>query len=245
MILQIISIYNNQTLFEQMRESVFGRGGGNAETCEVIGLDNTSNYFSSAAEAYNYAFDHYCNADVLVFCHQDIIFLEGSIERVIELCMREKNTLFGAAGVKNAGHGNGTGRIVSYMASPDEYSRFSTLQKGATEEVFTLDECLIAANRNVFEKVRFDEKTCNGWHLYAADISMQCQVIGIPVQVFDANVIHLSGGNPDQTFYACEKRLVEKYRNKFSLISYTCGWAYTSRVRYKLLQIYRRIRYGV
>ena len=120
-----------------------------------------------------------------------------------------------------------------------------TLEKGTTQEVFTLDECLIAGNREVFRNLRFDEEVCDGWHLYAVDLSLQCQVKHIPVMVYGANIVHLSGGTQDESFYTCERKLVKKYRKEFPLISYTCGWAYTNPLKYFILRIYRRIRFGV
>ncbi len=108
-----------------------------------------------------------------------------------------------------------------------------------------MDECLICGSRELFSQLRFDEETCDGWHLYAAELSMQCQVRGNPVKVFDADIVHLSGGDPDKSFYSCEKKLAIKYRAHFSIISYTCGWAYTNPIKYSLLTLYRKIRYRI
>lgn len=239
----IISVYNNKKLNEQMLESALESKG--ELSCLFYSVDNTDNaQFHSAAEAYNSVLNVLPNTEVLVFCHQDILFLHNSLQTIYDLCSNNKKTLFGAAGVENVGHGD-KARIISSMAAEQEGWNFTTLPKGTTQDVFTLDECLICGSRELFETLRFDEQVCDGWHLYAAELCMQCHVKGIDVKVFDADIVHLSGGTTDSSFYACEKKLVKKYRKNFPIISYTCGWAYTNPVRYAFLKMYRRLRYGV
>ena len=240
--LAVICCYNQEMLMRQMRDSIQD-GGLEADEIDFIGLDNREKRFSSAAEAYNHAIAAESLAEVLVFCHQDIIFLEGSLKRIYELCIRSEQALYGAAGVRNTGHG-GKERVISAMAVIQRGWNYTTLKKDSIEDVFTLDECLIAGNRRLFESLRFDEEVCSGWHLYAAELSLQCIKRGIPVRVFDANIVHLSRGTQDSTFYECEKRLVKKYHRDFRMISYTCGWAYTDPVLYGLLCLYRRLRYS-
>lgn len=105
---------------------------------------------------------------------------------------------------------------------------YQSLAEDAIEDVFSLDECLIAANKKVFEMLRFDEQICDGWHFYAVELSLQCHVKKLGVKVFDANIVHLSGGNVDDSFYVTEEKVVRKYRRQFRKISYPCGWTYTN-----------------
>ena len=215
-------------------------------SCRIISVENkNNNLFSSAAAAYNSVLEKSPEAEVFVFCHQDIIFLNNALSNIYSRCIEEPYTLFGAAGVKNTGHRGGTGRIISSMALIKEGWNYKSLEKGTTQYVFTLDECLICASKALFSQIRFDELTCNGWHLYAADLCMQCQARGLSVKVLDADIVHLSAGNQDASFYDCERKLVKKYRGVFPVISYTCGWAWTDPIKYALLRLYRRIRFGV
>lgn len=241
--INIISVYNDAKLIEQMRRTV-EKTRKNYSVLYTL-IDNRDNRsFQSAAAAYNFSIGRNSAAEVLVFCHQDLLFLEGAIDTIYRLCVNNRNTLYGAAGVRNVGHGGGN-RIISSMAMIQEGCNYNSLEKGSTQDVFTLDECLIAGSIELFENLRFDDKVCDGWHLYAAELSLQCHVKGYDVKVFDANIVHLSGGNQDKTFYQCERKLVNKYRDRFPLISYTCGWAYTDPVRYGLLTLYRKIRYHI
>ena len=241
--LGIVTVYNNVELFSGLQKSV---SEASDISCKVIAIDNRDNMsFSSAAAAYNSVLALSPEAEVLVFCHQDIVFLNNSLLDIFSICKKEPFTLFGAAGVKNSGHGGGRKRIISSMALIQEGWNYESLPKGTTQDVFSLDECLICGSRELFSQLRFDDQVCDGWHLYATELCMQCHVKGIPVKVFDADIVHLSGGNQDKSFYDCEKKLVKKYRKKFPLISYTCGWAYTDPIRYWLLTAYRKLRYGI
>lgn len=71
--------------------------GGN---CQLIALDNTEGKYKSAASAFNRVLEQNVDTDILVFCHQDIIFLEGFVERIVQICSEYPEVLFGAAGVK-------------------------------------------------------------------------------------------------------------------------------------------------
>lgn len=239
--LTIIICYNNTKLLNQLKSSIVN-AGIQPQEIEWMALDNTNQRFTSAAEAYNYALKHVKDTEVIVFCHQDIILLQDSLKTLYELCIKNPYVLFGSAGVENVGHGS-KNRIISSMAMIQEGWNYKTLKKGTTKDVFTIDECLFGANSKLFQKIKFNEKICDGWHLYAVELSLQCQVKGYPVRVFDANIVHLSGGNQDKTFYDCEKKIVKKYRKDFTIISYCCGWAYTNPLKYFALRTYRRIKY--
>ena len=236
-VVDIIVCYNNNDLYSDMQRSIQERGGSGVKW-NIIGIDNTENSFKSAAEAYNYALKK-SNGDCVVFCHQDILFLEGSLATIAQKCLSFPKTLWGAAGVKKAGE------IISNMYCVREERKYGTLQEGNDAPVQTLDECLIAGHRSLFEKFPFDEETCYAWHLYAVDLSIQCILSKYEVKVFDANIIHLSGGNMDYTFWESEKRLAKKYQGKINKINTTCCWTYTHPFLFMLLRFYRRIRHKI
>ena len=242
--INIVVVYNNETLLEQMKDSIISKDASGSLSYEVIALDNTRGRFKSAAEAYNYALDNLCGAKCVVFCHQDIIFKEHSLQDIYDICSVNDRTLIGAAGVMNNRHnGWNAGATISAMSEgKDGIKKYDSLSKGTTREVFTLDECLIAAHRELFDEVRFDPVVCDGWHLYAVDLCLQCHLKGIRVLVYDANIIHLSGGNLNKSFYACESKLARKYRRDYKEICYTCGWTYTNPILLVLLRWDKRFR---
>lgn len=236
--LNIITVFNDEAQYEQLVSGVKDQAGPVEIQLSFVQLDNRSHRFSSAAEAYNYAIENYMDCDVAVFCHQDVRFSAKTIDRVINACLEEPNCLFGAAGVENKGKQN-WGKIISSLQGKE-----LNWNPGQSEKtVFVLDECFIAGNRKVFENLRFDEKTCDGWHLYAADFCIQCHLKGIDVKVIDVGVQHLSNGQVDKAFYRCEKKLALKYRREYKLISHTNGWSYTDPFKMVCQRAYRYVKY--
>ena len=236
--IDIVVCYNNETLFSEFEKTIRERGGSGV-CWKIIGVNNTENTFRSAAEAYNHALKKEVSGECIVFCHQDVLFLENSLRTIAEKCVMFPNVLWGAAGTRKAG------KVISNMAVIQEGWKYGTLRADRDEKVQTLDECMIAASRELFNNFHFDELTCDGWHLYAVDMSLQCLVSGNEVMVFDANIVHLSGGNMDASFWRIEKKLAEKYRGEFSRINTTCTWTYTNPFLFYLLRLYRRVRYKI
>ena len=230
--MDIVICYNRESMVDDLKKSISANRATDIEV-QVIALDNTQGRFPSAANAYNYALDNLCRAECVVFCHQDILFYEGAIRTIYDCCMQEKTTLWGAAGIKQ-----GQKKIFTSWESGEEL-------RANPQVVQTLDECLIAAHRSVFDQVRFDEEVCNGWHFYAVELCLQQAMLGNAVKVFGANIVHLSGGTMDKTFFECEKRVAKKYRGKIGLITYTNCWCWTNPVLFAGLKLYRKIRYKI
>ncbi len=240
--IDVVCVYTKPELVQQMKQSAL-ENGGYADVNFIL-LDNTSGRFSSAAQAYNYALCHECKSEVIIFCHQDIVFYENAVIAVYNLCQKNENVLYGAAGAVS-------NRCLLLCHVPRLYShiwqgtgqntfRYESLSAGEIRDVFTLDECLIAANRKLFDTVRFDEQTCDNWHMYAVELSLQCHVKRIPVCVFDANVLHLSMGVITPSFYATVEKVVAKYKKHFKVIVYPCGGVYTGPVLFFVYKVYRK-----
>lgn len=206
-----------------MTQSVISTVSPDIDFC-FVGIDNTDNKFTSAASAYNYSIKSLCNGDIYVFCHQDIVFNEGVLEKIEEICSKEKNWLIGAAGVRNEENRN----VISSIEDP--YGHYKTL-KGEAEEVFSLDECLIAGHKDIFTRLMFNDVLCDGWHFYTVEFCLRCHKNGIKVMVFDANIKHLSGGNVDDSFYKYIEKISDAYRNDFE-------WVATTIVRFSTKRLY-------
>ena len=232
--IDVVVCYNRKELVDGMERTLIEvkRATTDIEVNAIL-LDNTSGRFSSAASAYNYALKYLCEAECIVFCHQDILFHEGSLQTIYDCCMEEQTTLWGAAGIEQ-----GKKEIITAWESGE------SLRK-KPQAVQTLDECLIAANRKVFEQVKFDEDVCDGWHFYAVELSLQQAMLGRAVKVFGANIEHLSGGTMDRTFFECERKVAKKYRGKIGLITYTNCWCWTNPLLFTALRVYRKIRYRI
>lgn len=231
----VISTYNDKVLFEQMKKSL--TNGNRKHEVNVIGMDNSSGTFPSAAHSYQMALKEFSTSQVLIFCHQDVVFGEGAVEKMVDCVLREGNAVVGVAGAirtKKAPYN----QIVSAIHSGRE--RFDTLRIGEVQNVFTLDECVIAMKREIFDKVQFDSVTCDGWHFYVVDLCLQCHQQGIPVKAVGVNARHLSAGRRDQAYRRAEKRMAEKWRRNYDVLVFTTGWTYTKRLPFLFLRCFRK-----
>ena len=167
---------------------------------------------------------------MVVFLHQDILFEKPKfLEVLIHYVKTGPLGVYGLAGsLAQRSH-----RVVL-----QEWTEEPGLE---LQEVFSLDECLIAMGRELFDKYLFDEEACDGWHLYAVDLCSQCRVAGYKSFLLPAGARHLSGGNQDKAFYESEAKLAEKYKNRFPMIFTTCTWFYTG-LLYRPFCLYRAIR---
>ena len=212
-------------------------------TIDRVFLDNRNNDYHSAAFALNIGAQK-AKGEVFVFLHQDIEFLDPTVlKKIYNFSMANPNTVFGAAGVMSRNKRDYKNILLSSMYS----GLYRTKNYGLNDdpkECFTLDECLIACHRSVFEKIRFDEKTCDGWHLYGADLCLQAQTIeGLNVMAVPMDIWHKSNGNADKAYFKTQNRVAIKYRKFFKVINTTNGYQYTNTIKRIILNIYRIIRY--
>lgn len=235
-IARVIVCYNNSIQLGQMIETLHSE----KNTIVYNFIDNTNQRFPSAASAYNHAIQEQIPSDVIIFCHQDIRFSRDSIDIIVDACLKDKNTLFGTAGVKNEGRLN-WGGIISTLDGAK--MNWSSNDENNTVSVFVLDECIIAGHVSLFNKVSFDEDVCYNWHLYSADLCLQCHAVGAPVKIIDMKVKHLSPGHVNWAFIKTEGRLAHKYRKNYKIISHTNGWTYTGFLKRHLQLMYRFIKY--
>lgn len=218
--LSIACVYNKLEQFERFRHSVEDL----PFRVQLIAMDNRERAWSSAAAAYNHAVD-VAESDVVLFSHQDIVFLDGSfISEFIEKVRENHDLLVGVAGAVET-EGGYCRKMVSGMYQGSKLWRHHTAESPTM--VSTLDECLFGCHKDLFSKVHFDEETCNGWHFYAVDLSLQVQDADASVMVLPASVLHLSGGNRDDSYYVAQEKLKKKYAKSREVIVTTCGWTRT------------------
>lgn len=176
--ISLITCVNN---FDKYRKNV------KLANAELIAIDNTKNKYS-AAQALNAGVKEAKN-NIIVCCHQDIIFPENwadklikNIQKVKELS-RNKMGIVGTAGVKDNGHKHG------YMGD----GKYGHWNEGGIRigMVQTVDESCFAFEKSL--GLRFDEQF-NHFHFYGADLCLQALSIGKFNYGIDAEVTHLSGG---------------------------------------------------
>lgn len=164
---------------------------------ETIPIDNNGNRFS-AAQALNLGLER-AKGNLVVFCHQDVVFPEGWVIRL--LSRLEPLNSFGVAGPAGrctdggyAGHVIDNGKDWHYPPLP--------------REVQTLDELCLVIRRD--SGLKFDE-SFEQFHLYGADLCLQARLNDLPCYAVDCGLEHLSGGVKDEQWHAGKERFIRKW----------------------------------
>lgn len=213
----LICVYNDEDQLYAMALSAEEQ----TARVELVPVSGSDGRFASAASALNFG-ALAASAQTLIFLHQDVEFTEYDIlERLIGLASAN-DAVFGVAGAA----GNFfTKSIVSSIEESTGEKRFKhdTLQQDIAS-VSTLDECLIACSRRIFNEVGFDEVTLDGWHLYAVDFCLTARMKGFESYVVRSGVWHKSSGSLDDNFREYESRLARKYAAVYPEVVTTCTW---------------------
>ena len=182
-------------------------------SCEKILIDNRDNKFKSAAAALNYGASQVKTKYVL-FSHQDIYFTDkNALNELYNYMVQLNNSVIGVAGVKLDTSGTYTTVVHGDNKIPAGKHKIKKPVK-----VASIDECIFGMNIETYQKLLFDEKNFDNWHLYAADISYNANSNGINVYSVPSKIWHKSSGQVNHSFFVGFKRLRNKYGNDFDLI---------------------------
>jgi hypothetical protein len=185
--ISIVCVYNNEGLLSEYLLRSLAR---QTVKSELITVDNTKNTFKSAAEALNYG-GHKARGKYIMFVHQDIRLCLNTWISDAESTLDSLPNL-GVAGIAGKRKDGG----LSNLAHGISRVSVGTIIKDPTIAE-TVDECLLIVPHNVFDVLKFDEITCNGWHLYAVDYCLSSRLLGFETYVLPLPTHHLSSdGTP-------------------------------------------------
>lgn len=215
--ISVIICYTNNELMEEVVGYI--KLQSIADDIEIIGIDNRNNEFSSSAKALNFGADK-ANGEVLIFMHQDVLLEDpNSIEYIHDyLTSRNNLTLVGIAGVVK----NPREVCSAITETRERIVRHANVITEPTK-VETLDECLLAITSKDFTGNRFDEITCDNWHLYGVDLSLNIGLKGGDIVCLPIKAVHLSTGNINKSYYKSLKKVIKKYKKQVPCIYATCG----------------------
>ena len=172
----------------------------------------------SLTEAYNRGVKR-ARGEVIVFSHDDIEHLRVDFAREL-LGSIESADLVGAAGTSRcvdaywaaAGHPNLHGSCA-YPASGGTVNLvIYGIDASMTQGIQALDGMFFAARREVFERVTFDEKNFDGFHVYDVDFSFCAYKAGFRVAVNNNFlVLHKSGGQFGDAWLHYRERFLRKH----------------------------------
>ncbi|MBK5263205.1 MAG: hypothetical protein JJE17_11665 [Peptostreptococcaceae bacterium] len=218
--ISMICVYNNQELLDSCLLSTLK---GQSYPHEVILMDNSDGKYPSAAVALNQGAKK-ALGDILIFCHQDMKLESFDTLGQVAIYFERlgDNIIVGPAGkareypdstITNMKHGV----VKSYFAGRYSYKDY--------HESDTLDECLFAVKKKVYEKIQLDESVCNGWHLYAVDYCLTLHsALQTDVFIIDIPAYHYSDASSmNQTYYSTLVKVCKKHKRQYETIYTTMG----------------------
>ena len=163
-LISVICCYNDQEVFDEMlKKSILNQ----TQEAEIIDIDNRKRNYKSAATALNYGAS-IAKGDYLIFAHQDIqLFDDRFLERVSKHFKEYGPSIIGIAGKEQQSK-----EVYSNITHGKDHVLAGKRTLNTPLAVSTLDEVLIALPKKLFLKYKFDENTCNNWHLYVVDLCL-------------------------------------------------------------------------
>jgi len=218
--LSIVCVYNNKNVLDEfLLKSLFAQENVDYE---LILIDNTKGTFLSASQALNSGRVQ-SSGDYIVFLHQDIMLTSSNTLQNITRYLNGKDKIYGVAGAKDS-----TGTITNITHGPNFVPAGNTKVTGPTL-VQTLDECMFIVPREIFDKLKFDESTIDGWHLYCVDYCLSAKKVGIDSYVIPADTVyHFSPGfSMNNSYFRILRKLAKKH-SEFPIIYTTMGIWHTN-----------------
>lgn len=215
--ISVICAYDSKEILEEcLLESIKNQ----TTKTELILLDNREGRFKSAAEALNYGGEQ-AKGKYLMFVHQDMIFNSCLwIEKVESILDALPD--FGVAGV--AGKRENSKAVITNIEHGIPRQAAGEIHLKKPEKVQTVDECLIIIPKTVFGILRFNEKVCSDWHLYAIDYCLSVKELGFDTYVLPIFAYHKSRGNSmSGEYFVVLKKVLKKHKNCYKVIYTTVG----------------------
>jgi len=222
MTFSVICVYNNKQILQKNLLSSLEKQN---QKYQLILLNNTRHKFKSAAEALNFGAKK-ARGKYLMFVHQDVRLEDKNwLAKATQFLDGLKDLgIAGVVGMSESGQGNKSrGRnVIKHGEPPAPWSWGNPIKE--PEVVQTLDECLLIVPRRVFDKLQFDEKTCNDWHLYGVDYCLSIKKLGFLSYVLPLVIYHQSAGSSfSDRYYDTLRKLLVKHKDKYKRIYTTMG----------------------
>lgn len=216
--ISIICVYNNK---EILNDFLLKSLKNQSVEYELILMDNSTGKFKSAAAALNEG-GNKVKGKYIMFVHQDIDLKSNKWLEDTEKTLDSLENM-GITGV--AGRIKYKPGIVTNIADGIPPKIISKDKLKSPIEVQTLDECLFIIPHEVFEVLKFDEKTVYDWHLYAADYALSVKKLGLKTYVIPLFVYHRSSGFSYSEMYdKTLKKLLRKHMDEKAIYTTIEDW---------------------
>jgi GT2 family glycosyltransferase len=189
-----------------------------SEEIEYVRIDNRDTKYGLCA-AYNQGVAR-ATGDILVFMHEDAFFMERGWDKVLANKFVDASIgLVGIAGTQYlfanppgwvaAGRPFIRGKVVH--ETNDDFHLTAYSWDTTDSDVVAVDGLFFAVRRKLFETIKFDEATFDGFHFYDLDICMQVRTSYRLVVTPDILVKHQSSGAFNEHWMKYAQRFIRKY----------------------------------
>jgi tetratricopeptide (TPR) repeat protein len=182
---------------------------------EIIGIHDAR----SLCEGYNRGIRR-ATGDIVILSHDDVVMVNPDFAARL-FAHLSTHDLVGVAGTTRLIGGNWIdagwphlhGQIGSNIHQPGKLVVTAYQIRGATVPgAQALDGAFLALRREVFERVQFDERTFDGWHLYDLDFAFSAHLAGLRTAVCnDLCLIHNSIGAYHDRWDHYVQRFLQKH----------------------------------
>ncbi len=194
-----------------------------AHDVEVIGIHDAK----SLCEGYNRGAAS-AKGDVLIFCHDDIELAHDDFAARL-LSHLQQHDVIGLAGTSRLvsgdwGHGgppHSHGHIIHRPPQDPALLRekmggyiylAAGLQQAVMTNIQALDGVFIATHRRVWDALKFDADTFDGFHLYDIDFTYRAHLAGYRLAIpLDLLLIHFSTGRYDRAWEKHNRKFMQKF----------------------------------
>lgn len=219
--LSIIICHRNRALFNAIKKSIEATVG---IPYELIVIDNTKNEYTIFS-AYNEGVKR-AKYDIVCFTHEDVLFYtNGWGEKVITHFKDQQVGMIGVIGgmaqsaVPSAWWFNNyfakSARNILMRAKDKKLYHYYSNPYNEKDKtgVVIVDGMWFCIRKDLFQKIKFDEKTYAGFHLYDTDISMQVLQHAKNYVVYDILIEHKWSGNISRDYYEDLCRFSTKWKD--------------------------------
>lgn len=215
---------------------------------ELIAIDNSKNEFSIFS-AYNSGIKRSIYPNIC-FVHGDVLFKTNNWGSLVCRHLDDKNVgIIGIAGgdlvTKVPAPWSVSGIAKNFIQSDSSTKRRSDIhfdQKkygSINQEVVLLDGVWLCMRRKIFEKIRFDDITFSGFHVYDIDICLQAKMSGYKnFVIYDIVIEHFSHGLRNKEWVMNMLKVFKKWKSILPLYSNSYSEEEIERIEKKSLYVF-------
>jgi len=234
LMISVICVYNDKNI---LNKCLIKSLKVQTHNYELILVDNTQKIYNSAAKAFNNNAEN-AKGEYLLFAHQDVYLPSPTFLEDLE------NMLFKLSDLGIAGFAGVSAEIKGLISNMKQGQppRFAGKHQIKNSLIIqTLDEFLFVIPKKVFKNLKFDEETCNNWHLYAVDYCLSIKKLELNAYVLPLKTYHLSPGySMDENYDITLNKLLKKHKSDYNWI-YTSLGNYSTQYPLKIQKFLKKI----